>query len=277
MTETILELNSLCTGYGQTKILDNISFKANRTKIVSILGPNGSGKTTLLKTIAGALPPMSGQILLQNRNTQNIPLKDRSRKIAVVMQFEQAAHMTVEEYVMMGRLPFFKPFQFFETQKDRDMVDKYLELTDTFELKEVPFNQISGGERQLVSIARALVQEPMLLLLDEPTAHLDIGHQKKILDLIHTLKECLNISVVIVLHDLNMASEYSDTLVMIDAKSRTVLAQGTPEAVMTQEIIQQVYHTDVLVMKHPVTARPAVFTSRQKTTQETKLYGKNIL
>jgi len=277
MSKTILELNSLCTGYNQAKILDNISFKANRGGMVSILGPNGSGKTTLLKTIAGAINPMGGQILLQNQNTQDIPLKDRSRKIAVVMQFEQAAHMTVEEYVMMGRLPFFKPFQFFETQKDHDMVDKYLELTDTLGLKDLSFNQISGGERQLVSIARALVQEPMLLLLDEPTAHLDIGHQKQILDLIHTLKERLNISVVIVLHDLNLASEYSDTLVMIDAESRTVFAQGTPEAVMTKEIIQQVYHTDVLVMKHPITARPAVFTARQKTTQEAKSYGKNIL
>ncbi|MFH2092919.1 MAG: ABC transporter ATP-binding protein [Pseudomonadota bacterium] len=277
MTETILELNRLCTGYNKTRILDNISFKADRTQMVSILGPNGAGKTTLLKTIAGAIPPMGGQILLQNRNTQDILPKDRSRKIAVVMQLEQAAHMTVEEYVMMGRLPFFKPFQFFETQKDRDMVDKYLELTDTRELKNLPFNQVSGGERQLVSIARALVQEPTLLLLDEPTAHLDIGHQKQILDLIHTLKEHLNISVVIVLHDLNLASEYSDTLVMIDAKSRTILAQGTPETIMTKQIIEQVYHTDVLVMKNPVTARPAVFTSRQKTVQEAESYGKNIL
>ncbi|MBT4876382.1 MAG: ABC transporter ATP-binding protein [Desulfobacula sp.] len=264
MSETILELNGLCIGYNRAKILNNINFNAGRAEIVSILGPNGSGKTTLLKTIAGAIDPMGGKILLQDRNTQDIPLKDRSRKMAVVMQSEQAAHMTVEEYVMMGRLPFFKSFQFFETQKDRDMVDKYLELTDTLGLKDLPFNQISGGERQLVSIARALVQEPMLLLLDEPTSHLDIGHQKQILDLIHTLKEHLNISVVIVLHDLNLASEYSDTLVMIDAESRTVFAQGTSEKVMTKEIIQQVYHTDVLMMKHPITDRPAVFLSRQK-------------
>jgi iron complex transport system ATP-binding protein len=265
MSETILALKDLGVGYNRATILNHISFKAGRAELVSILGPNGSGKTTLLKTIAGAMDPMGGKILLQNRNTQDIPPKDRSRKMAVVMQFEQAAHMTVEEYVMMGRLPFFNSFQFFETQQDRDMVDKYLALTDTLGLKDLPFSEISGGERQLVSIARALAQEPLLLLLDEPTSHLDIGHQKQIMDLIHTLKKRLNIAVVMVLHDLNLASEYSDTLVMIDAESRTVFAQGTAEKVMTEDIIQQVYHTNVLVIEHPVTNRPAVFLSRQKT------------
>ncbi len=267
MTKNLLEIKGLCTGYSHTKILDNINFMVNKGEMVSIMGPNGSGKTTLLKTIAGAIKPMAGDIFLQGQNTKDIPLKDRSKKIAVVMQFQQAAYMTVEEYVMMGRLPFFKKFQFFESNEDREMVRKYLELTDTLQLKDLPFNQLSGGERQLVSIARALVQEPLLLLLDEPTSHLDIGHQKQILDLIHYLKETLGITVLIVIHDLNLASEYSDTLVMIDAEIQTVFCHGTPEEVITSETIKKIYHTDVLIEKNPVTDKPSIFLNRQKNAQ----------
>ncbi len=266
MTQILLETEGLCTGYGNTKILDNISFKVNKGKMVGIMGPNGSGKTTLLKTIAGAILPMAGNIILQGRDITKIPLKERAKKIAVVMQFQQAAYMTVEEYVMMGRLPFFKPFQFFEAREDLDRVHKYLELTHTLELKDLPFNRISGGERQLVSIARALVQEPLLLLLDEPTSHLDIGHQKKILDLIDSLKDTLGITIVIVLHDLNLAGEYSDTLVMLDETTQTIFSHDRPERVITKETIQQIYHTDVLIVENPITAKPGIFLTRQKQT-----------
>lgn len=271
MTHVMLEIKQLCTGYGSTRILDNISFKVNKGKMVSIMGPNGSGKTTLLKTIAGAIDPMGGDIFLQEQSMKNIPLQDRSKKIAVVMQFQQAAYMTVEEYVMMGRLPFFKPFQFFESPEDLEIVRKYLQLTDTLQLKDLPFNQLSGGEKQLVSIARALVQEPLLLLLDEPTSHLDIGHQKQILDLIHYLKETLKITVLIVIHDLNLASEYSDTLVMIDAQTQTVFSQGRPESVLTAETIKKVYQTDVLIQKNPITDKPGIFLDRQKKIYEQKI------
>lgn len=264
MTNTLLEICGLCTGYHNKKILDNISFSIKKREMVSIMGPNGSGKTTLLKTIAGAITPLGGNMILQGQEIKKIPLKERSKKIAVVMQFQQAAYMTVEEYVLMGRLPFFKQFQFFETREDCKIAHKYLELTDTLHLKDLPFNQLSGGEKQLVSIARALVQEPQLLLLDEPTSHLDIGHQKKILDLIDSLKETLGITVLIVLHDLNLASEYSDSLVMIDQKNQALFSHDIPENVITQETIRQIYHTDVLIVKNPVTAKPAIFLTRQK-------------
>ena len=268
--KTILKITDLCTGYNNAKILKNINFGVNKGEMVSIMGPNGSGKTTLLKTIANAIKPISGNIFLQEQNIKTIPLKNLSKKIAVVMQFQQAAYMTVQEYVMMGRLPFFKPFQFFETREDCNIVHKYLKLTDTLHLKDLPFNQISGGEKQLVSIARALVQEPQLLLLDEPTSHLDIGHQKSILDLIDSLKETLGIAVLIVLHDLNLASEYSDTLVMLDQENQTLFSHDSPEAVITKETIRQIYQTDVLIVKNPLTNRPGIFLTRLKKTKPQK-------
>jgi iron complex transport system ATP-binding protein len=267
MNKPILEINNLSAGYHNKKILNHISFEVKEKEMVGIMGPNGSGKTTLLKTIAGAINPLSGNMILQGQDIKKIPLKQRSKKIAVVMQFQQASYMTVEEYVMMGRLPFFKQFQFFETRDDHKIVGKYLKLTDTLHLKDLLFNQISGGEKQLVSIARALVQEPQLLLLDEPTSHLDIGHQKKILDLIDSLKEILGITVLIVLHDLNLASEYSDTLVMIDQKNQTLYSHDRPEDLITRETILEIYHTDVQIVKNPITAKPGIFLTRQKKTK----------
>ena len=196
---TILEVKNLSCGYNktQTSILKDINFTVSKREMVSILGTNGSGKTTLLKTISSIISPAKGEIMLQGEIIKNIPLKKRSTKTAVVMQFQNAAYMTVEEYVLLGRLPYFKKFQFFETQNDIDLVHKYLKLTNTMELKDTPFNEISGGEKQMVSIARALVQEPALLLLDEPTSHLDISHQAQILNLINHMKEQLGIAVLL--------------------------------------------------------------------------------
>ncbi|MCD4742117.1 MAG: ABC transporter ATP-binding protein [Desulfobacteraceae bacterium] len=264
--KTILEVKNLSCGYSKTNIsiLQNIDFTVSKGEMVSILGTNGSGKTTLLKTISSIISPAKGKILLQGEEIKNISLKERSTKTAVVMQFQNAAYMTVEEYILLGRLPYFKKFQFFETQKDIDLVHKYLELTNTMELKDVPFNEISGGEKQLVSIARALVQEPVLLLLDEPTSHLDISHQAQILNLINQMKEQLGIAVLIVLHDINLASEYSDTLILINKGTRTIQAKGKPEDVITEKLIKKVYNTDVYIKENPISSKPCVFLSKKE-------------
>ncbi len=261
--ELILEVKDLSCGYGSANILHDINFVLGKGQMTSILGTNGSGKTTLLKTISSIISPTKGEILLQGKKTDQIPLKVRSTKTAVVMQFQTAAYMTVEEYVLLGRLPYFKKFQFFETQKDIDLVHKYLRLTNTIKLKEKPFNQISGGEKQLVSIARALVQEPVLLLLDEPTSHLDISHQAQILNLINHMKKKLGIAVLIVLHDINLASEYSDTLILLNKKNMTIQADGRPEDVVTKTIIKKVFNTDVHIQKHPISSKPCIFLSKK--------------
>jgi iron complex transport system ATP-binding protein len=262
--DTILEVKNLFCNYSNASILKDINFTVSKGEMLSILGTNGSGKTTLLKTISSIIKPARGEILLQGKKMKNISLQERSTKIAAVMQFQNSAYMTVEEYVLLGRLPYFKKFQFFETQKDIDLVYKYLKLTNTLQLKDMPFNEISGGEKQLVSIARTLVQEPVLLLLDEPTSHLDISHQAQILNLINHMKERLGIAVLIVLHDINLASEYSDTLILIDKKNKTIHAKGNPGNVITKKLIKEVYNTDVYIKENPVSSKPSVFLSKKK-------------
>ncbi len=262
MKNTILHVKDLACGYPGKTVLQELNFEIAAGEMVSILGTNGSGKTTLLKTISGSISPRRGDVFVNGSNIRSLSLRDFSTEIAVVMQFQEVAHMTVQEYVLLGRLPYFKKFQFFETRQDLKLVHRFLELTDTLKLRDTPFDQISGGEKQLVAIVRALVQEPSLLLLDEPTSHLDISHQSRILNLIHDMKKELGLAVLIVIHDLNLASEYSDHLVLVDGKTRTVHSSGKPEDVITKEGIESVYGTRVIVKNLPLSGRPSVFISR---------------
>ena len=145
--------------------------------------------------------------------------------------------MTVEAYVLLGRLPFFKPRQFFDTRRDRELAREYMEMTGIAHLAQSSMDRISGGERQLAALARALTQEPDLLVLDEPTAHLDITHSSKILELICGLRRRLDLTVLMVIHDLNLAAEYSDRLVLVSKDKGGIHTAGTPETVLTRENI----------------------------------------
>lgn len=261
----ILQVKNLSCGYSADNLLlHGINFEVKSGEMVSILGTNGSGKTTLLKTISNSILPLGGDVLLKGKSIQNISLKSLATELSVVMQFQEAAHMTVQEFVLLGRLPYFQKFQFFETRKDLLLVEKFLNMTNTLKLKDMPFNQISGGEKQLVAIARALVQEPSLLLLDEPTSHLDIFHQAQILNLIHHMKKKLGLAVLIVIHDLNLACEYSDNIVLLDGEKGRVHACGKPKEVMTEAAIKTVYGTDVIIRHHPVSGRPFIFIEKQE-------------
>jgi iron complex transport system ATP-binding protein len=258
MKEAILRINNLSCGYDGNIILRDIGLVAYKGEIISIIGPNGSGKTTLLRAVSNILKPEKGEIRIQEENLTKIPRKELAGKIAVVAQAVEQAFVTVEEYVLLGRLPYFRKYQFFETKKDMALARKYMELTDTFKLKDSPMSEISGGERQLASIARALVQEPILLLLDEPTSHLDITHQVQILELIKRLNRELGLTVLMVLHDLNLASEYSDRLVLFNGSGGSIYREGIPEEVITRVSIEDVYQTEVLIKKNPLSGKPYV-------------------
>lgn len=258
MKETILRINNLFCGYDGKIILRDIGFEALKGEIISIIGPNGSGKTTLLRAISNIIKPEKGEIILQGENLARTSHKALAGKIAVVAQAVEPAVMTVEEYVLLGRLPYFRKYQFFETKNDMALARKYMELTDTFKLKDSLMSAISGGERQLASIARALVQEPNLLLLDEPTSHLDITHQVQILELIKRLNRELGLTVLMVLHDLNLASEYSDRLVLLNGSGGSIYKKGVPEEVITRVSIEAVYQTEVLIKKNPLSGKPYV-------------------
>jgi len=255
----VLTIDKVGFRYKQKRILKDISFSTHAGEFVTIIGPNGSGKTTLIKIISKINKPEKGTIYLNNINIQTLSNKQLARHIAIVTQSVEPVGMSVEEYVLLGRLPFFKKYQFFETAKDIAVAHKYMELTGISTLAQAPVNEISGGERQLAAIARALTQEPMLLILDEPTSHLDITHQIQILELISTLKKTLSISVLMVLHDLNLAAEYSDRLVLLNGKNGSIYQTGTCQEVLSEKSIQEVYNAKVLIQKNPVSKRPCLF------------------
>lgn len=264
----MLQINQLTCGYGSKDILHDVNFTVKKGAFTGIIGPNGSGKTTCLRAISNILKPKCGNILLDEKDIANFKPKDLARQMAVVPQSVEMSHISVEEFVLLGRIPHFSSLQFFETKEDLKIAKRAMIVTDTFDLKDKPIDEISGGERQLALIARALTQQPTLMLLDEPTAHLDISHQVKILDLLKNLNKELNLTVVMVLHDLNLASEYCDDLILInDGKVHT---QGTPQEVLQYEIIEDVYKTVVVVKDNPISAKPFVFIVSEEANNKSK-------
>lgn len=259
----ILNAEHLSCGYNRNIVLEDISFEVFKGEIISIIGPNGSGKTTLLKTICGILKPDKGRIFLNGEEIKSISRQRLARNIARVSQTIDMPRMTVEDYILMGRLPYFSRYQFFETGKDLTLVDDTLKLLGIAHLKNKYMDEISGGQRQLASVAKALVQEPSLLLLDEPTSHLDITHQAVILNQIRRLNRNLGLTVIMVIHDLNLASEYSDRLILLNGKKRGIHKSGSPETVITKSFIENVYGTDVIVSRHPESGRPFILLSSQ--------------
>ena len=252
----MLQVSNLTCGYGAGFSLRDADMGVEDGEIVGIIGPNGSGKTTLLRAITRVLRPVSGRILFEGQDIWQTKIKELARKIAVVSQGPETGLMTVEEFVLLGRIPYYSRFQFMETRKDRKIAHDAMALTDSFRLKDQFMERMSGGERQLALIARALAQEPRLLLLDEPTAHLDITHQVGILDLVKRLNKDYGLTVIMVLHDLNLAAEYCHRLVLLN-KGR-IHKIGPPEEVIDYRIIEDVYKTVVVVEKNPISCKPYV-------------------
>lgn len=265
----MLELKDLTCGYGAKIIIKDVSFRVEDKELAGIIGPNGSGKTTLLRAITRVLKPMKGTVFLEGRDIWRMRFNELARKIAVVPQSFGGTDMSVEDFVLLGRTPHLGRLQFFESKDDLKIAEKCMRLTDTFKLKGRLISEISGGELQLVLIARALTQEPKLILLDEPTAHLDITHQVGILDLIRRLNRNLGLTVIMVLHDLNLSSEYCRRLILINGGR--IHKMGQPEEVLSYQIIEEVYKTVVVVKKNPVSLRPYVLL----VSEEEKLKRKN--
>jgi len=252
-----LEIQNFSCGYPNKFVIKGIDFRIPKGGFTGVVGPNGSGKTTLFNGITAELSGLNGHILLDGENIHKMNFKQRARKLAIVAQNIESPDMSVEDYVLMGRLPYHGKYQFFESSHDFELAQKYMELTGLISFKDKYMNQLSGGEQQLAAIARALCQEPELLLLDEPTSHLDIGHQIQILNLIQQLNREMKLTVLMIIHDLNLAGEYCDFLVMLNKGE--MYALGTPEEVLNYKNIEEVYNTLVVTQKNPVSGKPAVF------------------
>ena len=252
----MIRVSGLTCGYGSKIILYDIDILVEKGQFTGIIGPNGSGKTTVLRAITGLIKPARGKIYLENTDMVHLHVNEVSRKIAVVSQNMPLLAMTVREFVLLGRIPYYKKLQFFERATDAVIAEKAMEMTGVIHLQDSYISEMSSGEVQLAFIARALAQEPSVLLLDEPTSHLDITHQAGILDLVKRLNKQEGLTVVIILHDLNLASEYCDRLILMD-KGR-IKSSGTPEEVINYHDIEAVYNTVVVVEKNPLSLKPFV-------------------
>ena len=211
----MIEVNSISFRYHEDWVLQNISFRVEKGEFVGVIGPNGSGKTTLLKILYRLLAPQKGEILFELVPLKKMDQTDIAKRVAVVAQETHLLFpFTVLETVLMGRSPYLRNLVF-ESEKDLEIAKKAMEWTEILPISERPIDELSGGERKRVFIARALAQEPEVILLDEPTSNLDIHHQIDFLNLILTLNREKGLTIIMASHDLNIASEYCDRLILL--------------------------------------------------------------
>lgn len=260
----LITIHNVSCGYQTNLVLKDISFEIREGEFLGIIGPNGSGKSTLLRALSRCLKPIKGSLLYKGNNLYHLSYREAAKNFAFVSQDTVFSFsFSIWEIVLMGRIPYLRPLQS-ETQYDLEIAKEAMAVTDIARLADRQINELSAGERQMVIIAKALTQQPKVLFLDEPTSHLDIGHQIQILNLLRELNQRKNITVIIVLHDLNLASEYCDRIVLLN--NGVVHTIGKPEEVLTYQNIEEVYKTLVLVNQNPISGKPHILLVRKEKT-----------
>jgi iron complex transport system ATP-binding protein len=263
---TAISLKNVFFSYFNGIGLKDINLSIEEGEMVGLIGPNGSGKTTLLKLISGVLAPNDGEIYLDGTNLKKLNRKTIAQRVAVVpQQFNLPFAFTVREVVGLGRTPFLKMLA--DGEEEAKVVGQAMEAVEIEPLSGRLFNELSGGERQKVILAMALAQQPKLLLLDEPTAHLDINHQLEILELVRGLNPGSSknrqipgdekpITTIAAMHDLNLASLYFERLILL--KEGGIIADGTPQEVLTPKLLSEVFGIEVGIAPHPQTGTPQI-------------------
>lgn len=255
--EMKLKVKGICFRYGSREVLRDVELEARPGEVLSIIGPNGAGKSTLLRCINRILKPYLGTVYLDGKELFNLKAQERARMMGYVPQASgEVFPCTVFETVLMGR----RPHLSWGVEKgDLEVVGEVLHRMGLMGFAERYLYELSGGEKQKVLIARALAQEPDVLLLDEPTSNLDVKHQLEVLELVREAAKQQGKCVLMVMHDLNMAVRFSDQLLML--KNGLVFAAGNPQAVLTPENIKAVYEVEAMVMTtglgpHVITVKP---------------------
>ena len=249
--ESILEIRALSAAYGEIQALNDINLSVSKGEILGLIGPNGAGKSTLIRALSGVLTPEGGEVLLNNRDITSFSPNQRAHVLAVVPQARQlGGAFTVFQTVLLGRTPY---MSFLGRPSEIDLEKTWwaMEESAVDHLSERKLAEISGGEQQRVLLARALAQETPVLLLDEPTSHLDLHYQVSLLSLIKSLACEQDLSVVMAMHDLNQVSGIADRVALLEGGRLSAL--GLPRDVLTPENVQKAYHTSVEVYKHPET------------------------
>jgi len=253
----ILEMHDITCAYGEHAVVQQLSLEANPGEVLGLIGPNGVGKSTLLRAMARLLRPTHGKVVLADGDLWSTPPREVARKLAFAPQANNGEHWpaTIEQVIALGRAPhrgWFLPM----TAQDYEATERAMNLVGLNHLRGRVATELSGGEQQRVVLGRVLAQEPTVLLLDEPTSHLDLKYQTDILGLARRLAHRENLTVVVSLHDLNLAAIYADRLALL-SKGQLV-AVGTPREVLTSEALSEVYGVPIIVMQHPLWGTPLV-------------------
>lgn len=256
MPRQVLAVQGLSVGYNDRPVLQGIDLTLADGELLGVVGPNGSGKSTLVRALSRVLRPAAGSVRVMGRELPLFTTKELARALAVVPQAPVLPEgFTALEVTLMGRTPHLRFLQP-EGLDDLAVARRSMHQTAVLEFAERPVDELSGGERQRVVVARALAQEAPILLMDEPTSHLDVGHQLALFDLVLRLSRAGRLAVVAVIHDLTLAAQYCDRLILLH--EGRVMAAGPPESVLTPEQVGTVYGATVCVIPHPATGRPVV-------------------
>lgn len=258
----MITVKNVTGGYNaSTAIVHNLSFTVEKGRFFALLGPNGSGKTTIIRLIMGALSLHSGDITIDGRDVRKYKPRELAQKVAVMTQENEIGlDFTVQEIVSLGRYPYQKSIFFKEnTAEDHDIVEQVMKQTQVWSFKDKAYNALSGGEKQRVLLAKALAQEPDLLLLDEPTNHLDVRHTMELLDLLKQLQMQSNLTIIAILHDLNLASLYADGIGLLCSGE----LHGTYNGFLEENAkdFSEVYEVDMQFHSHPEVAKNQIFVS----------------
>ncbi|PAD23466.1 cobalamin/Fe(3+)-siderophore ABC transporter ATP-binding protein [Niallia circulans] len=250
----LLETNSLTLSYGDTVIIDDLYMKIPKGEITVFIGSNGCGKSTLLRSLARLLKPQSGSILIEAQKISDLSTKEIAKQLAILPQGPVAPEgLTVLQLVKQGRYPYQKWYRQW-SEEDEQIVHNALEATGMSALSDRLVDSLSGGQRQRAWVAMTLAQNTNIILLDEPTTYLDMTHQIEVLDLLFELNEKENRTIVMVLHDLNLACRYANNLIAI--KDRSVYVQGKPEEVITAKMVKDVFNLECEVTEDPLFGTP---------------------
>ena len=260
MTQALMKLENISFAYETLPVLKDISLSTREQDFIGLIGPNGSGKSTLLKIMGAILKPDSGSIQFKESSLPKINKKLFAQSVSWIPQDHPMVFpFKVSEIVLMGRHPYLSPLSF-ESEEDFEISQRAMETTMTSQFADRYFNEISGGEKQRVMIASALAQDPEMMLLDEPTAALDLKYQIQILSILKNLNARHKMTLVMAMHDLNLASSFCNRLILLDEGQ--IVRDGTPEQVLKKDILEQVYGIEVdlgshdgSIRVHPVISR----------------------
>lgn len=256
MSKNVLEFSHVAAGYGNREILKDVTMTIQEGEFAGLIGSNGTGKSTLIKCISGLLPLKRGNITVCGKENSSLKNKERAQMVAVVPQsFHVEYNFLVEDIVMMGRNPYLG-LRRKESQEDFEIVEEAMRMTNTEIFRGRFYNELSGGERQRVILARAIAQKPRVILLDEPTSALDVHHQIEVMELISKLNRDENMTVLAVLHDINMASRFCKRMIML--QDGVVSEEGTPYEIINRENMEDLYKMKLVIQESILFQKPEI-------------------